>query len=210
MFHRLSCSIALLLGAGCTTVQTLGETIKTKTDQNAQASYAGGKAVFTVTRDGVTVEASFEDTGSDIQADIRIVNSSDQPVDVDPSSFVFEITSPKVKVLAVEKPEKVAERWLTSLRMDRTGIGAHLVVHSTAPDPRELQAREQAQAVLGGALRKGPLAPHTGRSGRVYFERQKKKVESVLRVPIEKDTFEFAVKWVNDRVAAPMMAAQQQ
>jgi hypothetical protein len=208
MFHRLFCSIALL-GAACTTVQTLGETNKTKTDQNAQASDPGGKAVFTVTRDGVTVEASFEDTGSDIQADIRIMNSSDQPVDVDPSSFVFEITSPKPKALAFEKPEKVAERWLTSLRMDRTGVGSHLVIHTAAQDPQELQAREQAQAVLGGALRKGPLAAHTGRSGRVYFERQKKKVESALRVPIEKDTFEFTVRWVNDRVAAPLMAAQR-
>src|SRR6266567_3729368 len=94
MFNRLSCSIALLLGAGCTTAQTLGETIKTKTDQNAQVSYRAGKAVFTVTRDAVTVEASFEDTGSDIQSDIRILNSSSQPIDMDPSSFVFEITSP--------------------------------------------------------------------------------------------------------------------
>ena len=210
MFHRLPCLIALLLGAGCMTVPALGETSKIKTDQNAQPSYTEGKAVFTVTRDGITIEASFEDTGSDIQADIRIVNSSDRPVEVDPSAFVFEITSPKPKALAFEKPEKVAERSLTLLTLDRTGIGGHLVVNTAAQDPKVLQAREQAQAVLGGALRKGPLAPHTGRSGRVYFERQKKKVESVLRVPLEKDTLKLTVRWVNDKVAAPMMVAQQQ
>ena len=161
MFHRLPCLIALLLGAGCMTVPTLGEIIKNKTDQNAQPTYTGGKAVFTVTRDGVTIEASFEDTGSDIQADIRIVNSSDQPVDVDPSAFVFEITSPKLKALAFEKPEAVAERLLTSLSLDRTGIGSHLVVNTATQDPKAVQSREQVRAVLGGALRKGPLAPHT-------------------------------------------------
>jgi hypothetical protein len=205
MFHRLSCSIALVLGAGCTTVQTLGETIRTKTDQNAQASYTGGKAVFAVTRDGVTVEASVEDTGSDIQADIRIVNASSQPVDVDPSSFVFEITSPKPKALAFEKPENVADRWRTSLLLDstRTGIGTHFVLKSAAQDEKELKAREQAEAVLGGAFRKGPLAGHTERSGRVYFKRQKKKVESVLRVPLGREIFEFTLRWVNDRVAVP-------
>ena len=154
-----------------------------------------------------TPNSSFEDTGSDIQADMRIVNSSSQPIDVDPSSFVFAITSPKHKALAFEKPQNVADRWRTSLLLDTTGIGMHVVLNSAAQDPKELKAREQAEAVLRGAFRKGRLAPHTERSGRVYFKRQKTKVESVLRVPLGKDTFEFTLRWDNDRVAAPMMAA---
>ena len=203
MFGRLSCSIALLLGAGCTAVQTLGAATKTKTDLNAPTSQTGGKAIFTLTRDGVTVEVSFEDTGSDIQADIRIVNSSSQPVDVDPSSFVFEITGPKPKALPFEKPENVANRWRTSLLLDRTGIGSHVALNPVAQNPKELEVREKAAAVLEGALRPGPLAPHTGRSGSVYFKHQKKKVESVLRVPLGNDTFEFSLRWVNDSIAAP-------
>ena len=147
----------------------------------------------------VTVEAMVEDTGREIRVDMRIENQSEGSIPIDPAAFVFEVESPKAKQLKFETAEKVAGRALAiASSMDPMGNGA--TFNRTAQSAGNGAAEHEAARILQTALRSGSLPPSQAISGAVYFEREKKKEETLLRVPVGKMIFEFPFTWSGGRV----------
>ena len=148
---------------------------------------------------GVTVETTVEDTGREMRIDLRIQNQSEGSIPIDPAGFAFQVESPKAKQLKFELAENVAGRALAiASSMDPMGNGA--TFNRTAQSAGNGAAEHEAARILQTALRSGSLPPGQAIAGAVYFERQKKKEETLLRVPVGKMVFEFPFTWSGGRV----------
>jgi hypothetical protein len=160
-----------------------------------------GVTFFGLVSRGVSVEASVEDTGHEIRVVVRVENKSETSIQIDPAGFGFEVLSPKFKQLRFEPAEKVASRYLTvATSTDVMGNGA--TFKRTPPSSENEPAQREAARVRQTALRPMSLPPNEAIMGVVYFEREKKKEETLLRVPVGKMIFEFPFAWSSGRAAA--------
>ena len=130
----------------------------------------------TLMRDGVTVSATIIRDDDLLWADVTISNRSRRRLDVYPQTFTLTEISPKQILLAYRPPENVAR----TVTADSKRLGA-IVGRRSTKKPEEILIR---------ALREIALTPGQDVTGSVFFERDEKAKEVVLRVPTSGVTFE--------------------
>ena len=161
-----------------------------------------GLSFFSLVSRGVTVQASVQDTGHEIRVDVRVENRSEASIPIDPAALGFEILSPKFKQLKFEPAEKVASGYLTvATSTDAMSNGA--TFNRTPRSSENELAQREAARVRQTALRPMSLPPNEAVAGVVYFEREKKKEETLLRMPVGKVIFEFPFAWSGGQVSGP-------
>lgn len=141
-----------------------GETIKDR------------QTVRSLTRDGVTVSATIIRDEDLLWADVTISNRSKRRLDVYPQTFTLTEISPKQMLLAYRTPENVAR----TVTADSKRLGAIMARRST----------KKPEEILIRALREIAIMPGQDVAGSVFFERDEKAKELVLRVPTSGVTFE--------------------
>ena len=141
-----------------------GETIKDR------------RTLRTLTRDGVAVSATIIRDEDLLWADVTISNRSKRRLDVYPQYFTLTEVSPKQMALAYRTPEIVAR----TVTADSKRLGALMARRST----------KKPEEILIRALREIALMPGQDVAGSVFFERDEKAKEVVLRIPTSGVTFE--------------------
>jgi len=134
------------------------------------------QTIRSLMRDGVTVSATVTRDADLLWADVTISNRSGRRLDVYPQTFTLTEVLPKQMALAYRTPENVAR----TLTADSKRLGA-LMARSSTKKPEEILIR---------ALREIALMPGQDVAGSVFFERDEKAKEVVLRIPTSGVTFE--------------------
>jgi hypothetical protein len=141
-----------------------GETIKDR------------QTIRSLTRDGVAVSATITRDADLLWADVTISNRSKRRLDVYPQNFTLTEVLPKQMVLAYRTPENVAR----TVTADSKRLGALMARRST----------KKPEEILIRALREIALMPGQDVAGSVFFERDDKAKDVVLRIPTSGVTFE--------------------
>jgi hypothetical protein len=141
-----------------------GETIKDK------------QTIRTLAREGVAVSATVVRDKDLLWADVTISNRSKRPLNVNPQTFILTEVSPKQIALAYRTPENVA----STVTADSKRLGALMARRST----------KKVEDILNRALREITLMPGQDVAGSVFFERDEKAKDVVLRIPTSGVTFE--------------------
>ncbi len=141
-----------------------GETIKDR------------QTIRTLTRDGVAVSATITRDEDLLWADVTISNRSRRRLDVYPQIFTLTEVAPKQIELGYRTPENVA----TKLTADSKRLGALMARRST----------RKPEDILIRALREIALVPGQDVAGSIFFDRDEKAKEVVLRIPTTGVTFE--------------------
>jgi hypothetical protein len=134
------------------------------------------QTVRSLSRDGVAVTATISRDEDLLWADVTISNRSKRPLDVNPQTFTLNEVAPGQSALRVRTPEDVAR----TVTRESKRIGA-------------LMARrrlKRVEDILNRSLRETTLTPGQDVAGSVFFERDDKARELVLRIPTSGVTFE--------------------
>ena len=141
-----------------------GETIKDR------------QTIRTLTRDGVAVSATITRDEDLLWADVTISNRSKRRLDVYPQAFTLTEVAPKQIQLGYRTPEDVARK----MTADSRRLGALMARRST----------RKPEDILIRALREIALVPGQDVAGSIFFDRDEKAKEVVLRIPTSGITFE--------------------
>ena len=144
-----------------------GETIKDR------------RTIRSLTRDGLSVNATISRDADLLWADVTVSNRSKRRVDVIPQTFTLTEVAPKQMALAYRTPENVAR----TITADSRRLGALMARRS----------KRKPEDILVRALREIALMPGQDIAGSVFFERDDKASEAVLRIPTSGVTFEVPV-----------------
>jgi hypothetical protein len=134
------------------------------------------QTVRTLSRDGVAVTATISRDEDLLWAEVTISNRSKRPLDVNPQTFTLNEVAPGQSALRVRTPEDVAR----TITRESKRIGA-------------LMARrrlKRVEDILNRSLRESTLTPGQDVAGSIFFERDDKAREVVLRIPTSGVTFE--------------------
>lgn len=137
------------------------------------------QTIRTLARDGVAVSATITRDQDLLWADVTISNRSRRRLDVYPQTFTLTEVAPKQMALAYRTPENVARK----ITADSKRLGALMARRST----------RKPEDILIRALREITLMPGQDIAGSVFFERDDKAREAVLRIPTSGVTFEVPV-----------------
>jgi len=137
------------------------------------------QTIRSLTRDGVSVSATITRDADLLWADVTISNKSKRRLDVYPQTFTLTEISPKQVALAYRTPETVAR----TITADSKRLGALMARRST----------RKPEDILIRALREIALMPGQDIAGSVFFERDDKARDAVLRIPTSGVTFEMPV-----------------
>jgi hypothetical protein len=153
---------------------------------------------------GIDVAVGLTDLHHDaIRAWVQISNHGTTDVALAPEKATLEILNPGHKVLPAMNPDKLATAIQRIGEDDgkslRSGCEATDPGYGTAPCPKALAsaleiertAEATAADVRSSALRAQVLKPGEQAQGAIFFTYQKKRGESVLRLPVGDQVFEF-------------------
>lgn len=156
---------------------------------------------------GLSVGAAVRDVGKRLLGvDLRIVNIGEAPVQFSPDDVTLEVITPKAKRLSRVDPEKFARKIENEdaqmehgVFFDRNAMGAAASGQPVARKQRTtitLEGRDYplAEYVRKMAFKPDPIEPKRGRIGLVYFEREKKRDEVLVRVTLGDHIFEFPLE----------------
>jgi hypothetical protein len=135
--------------------------------------------IRSLTRDGVGVSVTISRDADLLWADVAISNRSRRRLDVNPQTFTLTEVAPKQMALPYRTPENVAR----TITADSKRLGALMSRRST----------RKPEDILIRALREITLMPGQDIAGSVFFERDDKAREAVLRIPTSGVTFEVPV-----------------
>jgi hypothetical protein len=179
--------------------------------------------VESLTVNGVTVQVTLHDTGWKLRANVAVANDSSEQVSINPSRFTLTESAPSFRMLAYQDSKEMAKSvthgvlWTSTSATSPSSFGyqhsAMNVSYSTpfvstqTPNYLVQAQSEQLSAekhdvdlnavhqIHNTALREGPVAPGNKSSGAVWFERDKKAEQLVLRVPVGLTIFEFPLSF---------------
>jgi hypothetical protein len=177
-----------------------------------------GTATESLTVNGVTVQVSLQDTGWKLRANVAIANDGLDHVSINPARFTLSSISPTAHRLAYEDPRQMAKAlnhqilWTSASAFAPAGAaqfngsGAH-VANVGYKTPVAPPAGTSATALItspsaelhGVVLHEGAILPSNKVEGSVWFERDKKAEQLVLRVPVNGVTFEFPLSFNHDK-----------
>ena len=182
--------------------------------------YSDGSVVESLTVDGVTVQVSLHDTGWKLRADIAVVNDGALQVSVTPSHFTLLAQAPHAHQLAYQDPKLMASSvshgvlWSSNgAKSPSAGNVAVNTAFTSSQTPNYLVPAQSAELnaakhdvdlsavrqIHNTALRQGEVAPGAKSAGAVWFERDKKAEQLVLRVPVGQTIFEFPLSFNQDK-----------
>ncbi len=178
--------------------------------------YTEGLMVESLTANGVTVQVSLQDTGWKILANIAVANDSLMGVNVVPSHISLNDLSQLKKSLAFQDPKKLrgavnhqilwteanaapsASGYLVSANYQldnggRTGTQNYLAEHqATVAQVSEHKAEFNPHSQMSEmALRETVVLPSQQIAGASWFQRDGKREEMILRVPVGGIVYEF-------------------
>jgi hypothetical protein len=178
--------------------------------------------VESLTVNGVTVQVALHDTGWKLRANIAVANEGIEQISVNPSRFTMNEVSPSVKLLAYQDPKEMAKSvthgvlWTSNRATSPASQHAATAMNASYSTPfvstqtpnylvqaqsEQLSAEKHdvdltaVRQIHNTALREGAVAPGTNSSGAVWFERDKKAEQLVLRVPVGQTIFEFPLSF---------------
>lgn len=170
--------------------------------------------VESLTVNGVTVQVSLHDTGWKMRASVAIVNSGSESLAIRPSQFRLEEPAPAFRSLAYQDPAEMAKAanhqvlWTSasakasasafraeSRSTDGGYAGSYQATafHPSSPVyvVRQPDLDNTAKQIRASALHTGNLKPGDKTNGAVWFERDSKARELLLRVPVGGVIYEF-------------------
>jgi len=174
--------------------------------------------VESLTVNGVTVQVTLHDTGWKLRANVAVANDGHEQVFVNPSAFTLQEFSPSIKSLAYQDPKEMAKSvahgvlWTSNSATSPSSSQRAAVIDASYNTPfvstqtpnymvqaqsEQLSAEQHdvdltaVRQIHNTALREGTVAPGAESSGAVWFERDKKAAQLVLRVPVGQTVFEF-------------------
>lgn len=173
----------------------------------------GDKSSELVTQQGVRIEI-IHAPGMDVavslldlqefatRAWVQVLNRGSAPLPLDPAPATLEILKPKAKTLPSISADKVADKIKQTADVnasDRAGAGCAMMTAGCAQNSsgvassKEVQLRADAMinSVKSTALLAQTLQPSQQAQGAIFFSFEKKRQESVLRLPIGNQVFEF-------------------
>jgi hypothetical protein len=158
-----------------------------------------GLMVESLTANGVTVQVSLQDIGSQLKANVAIGNFSTLHVYVDPIGITLEGAGPHGKSLANRDQHAGASAAAVNADLSTAEFAPVFApVYAVQKQPVEDLTRPQAKQnsnvsnQLGpDALKKGSLRPDGRTWGAVWFLRDANPSSYVMRVPIDDQIFEF-------------------
>jgi hypothetical protein len=176
--------------------------------------------VESLTVNGVTVQVTLHDTGWKLRANVAVANDSHEQVYVNPSTCTLNEFAPSIKLLAYQDPKEMARSvshgvlWTSTSATSPSQSPATMNASYKTPfvstqTPNYLVQAQSEQLsvekhdvdlntvhqIHNTALREGPLGPVGESSGAVWFERDKKAAQLVLRVPVGQTIFEFPLSF---------------
>jgi hypothetical protein len=163
---------------------------------------------------------TLHDTGWKLRANVAVANDGSDQVMITPASFQLSESSPAVRTLPYQDPKEMAKSvshgvlWTSVSATSPAGQhGDAAATMNTAyktpfaatqtPNYLVQTQTEQLSAakhdvdlnavhqIHNTALRQGPVNPGTKSSGAVWFERDKKAEQVVLRIPVGQTIYEF-------------------
>jgi hypothetical protein len=183
-----------------------------------------GLLVESLTVNGVTVQVSLQDTGWKLRADVAVANDGANHVSVTPSHFTLDEIRPTAKSLAYQDPKHLAKAvnhqilWTAASAAPAAGpqisnAAYHMPVYSSALSPNYLAQHEAAVQLVSEhkaefnpssqinvvALSDASLQPSQEAAGAVWFERDAKPKELLLRVPVGDVVFEFPLSFDHNK-----------
>ena len=186
--------------------------------------YANGQLVESLTVNGVTVQVSLQDTGWKLRADIAVANAGLAQVSLTPSHFTLDELFPNAKSLAYQDPKHLAKAvnhqilWTAASAAPEAGphvtnASYHASAYSSALSQNYLAQHEAtvqmvsehkaefnpASQINGVALSNTSIAPSHDASGAVWFERDAKPKQLVLRVPVGDVVYEFPLSFEKNK-----------
>jgi hypothetical protein len=192
--------------------------------KGSEQFYGNGQLVESLTVDGVTVQVSLQDTGWKLRADVAVANDGSSHVSITPSHFTLDEIAPNAKSLAYQDPKHLAKAvnhqilWTTASAAPAAGpqvsnAAYHMPVYSSALSPNYLAQHEAAVQLVSEhkaefnpssqinvvALADASLQPSQKASGAVWFERDSKPQQMVLRVPVGDVVFEFPLSFDHNK-----------
>lgn len=185
--------------------------------------YANGQLVESLTVNGVTVQVALEDTGWKLRADVAIANEGSAQVSLNPSRFTLDELFPNAKSLAYQDPKHLAKAvnhqilWGTASAAPEAGPrvsnAAYHAPYSSALSQNYLAQHEAtvqlvserkadfnpASQIYVVALSNASVQPGHETAGAVWFERDAKPKQLLLRVPVGDVVYEFPLSFEKNK-----------
>jgi hypothetical protein len=182
--------------------------------------YSDDSLVESLTVNGVTVQVTLHDTGWKLRANVAVANDGSEQVMITPASFQLSESSPAVRTLPYQDPKEMAKSvshgvlWTSVSATSPAGEHgdaaatmntAYKTPFASTQTPNYLVQTQTEQLsaakhdvdlnavhqIHNTALRQGPVNPGTKSSGAVWFERDKKAEQVILRIPVGQTIYEF-------------------
>jgi hypothetical protein len=178
--------------------------------------------VESLTANGVTVQVTLHDTGWKLRANVAVANEGHAEVFINPAKFMMTELSPAARPLMYQDPKEMAKSvshgvlWTTnratspasSQSASAMNVSYHTPFVSTQTPNYLVQAQSDqlsaerhdvdlnaVRQIQNTALREGSIASGANSSGAVWFERDKKAQQLILRIPVGQTIFEFPLSF---------------
>lgn len=181
---------------------------------------ANGQLVESLTVNGVTVQVALQDTGWKLRADVAVANDGPSQVSFAPSRFTLDELFPNAKSLAYQDPKLLAKAvnhqilWTAASAAPEAGphvanASYHAAAYSSALSQNYLAQHEATVQMVSEhkaefnpasqinmvALSPASLANGQKAAGAVWFERDAKPRQLMLRVPVGDVIYEFPLSF---------------
>lgn len=165
--------------------------------------FSSGLLVESLTAEGITVQASLQDTGRKVRASVAIANQSATPAYFDPASFTLDELMPRLRSLAYQNPRALFKRRTEQASVTNLNVVAPGTTAADRPEYRNAALVQSTPDYLiseaaqphSSALTATTVAPNEKVAGAVWFERDKNLQELTLRVFVGDQIFEFPLSF---------------
>jgi hypothetical protein len=176
-------------------------------------------AVESLTVNGVTVQVSLHDTGWKLRANILVSNANAGHIYINPARFTLEERTPFAKSLAYQDPRKLVNAathqilWTSASASAPSGQWSQ---SSASNSPSVVSASYKVPATSSASsvsashskdtgeakevvLHEGKILQNEKSEGAVWFERDKKAEQLLLRVPVDSVIYEFPLSFNHNK-----------
>jgi len=185
---------------------------------------ANGQLVESLTVNGVTVQVSLQDSGWKLRADVAVANDGPAQVSFAPSRFTLDELFPSAKSLAYQDPKQLAKAvnhqilWTAASAAPEadphvTSAAYHAAAYSSALSQNYLAQHEATVQLVSEhkaefnpasqinvvALSSASLKTGQKAAGAVWFERDAKPKQLLLRVPVGDVLYEFPLSFEKNK-----------
>jgi hypothetical protein len=173
-------------------------------DKNSELVTQQGVRIEIIHAPGLDVAVSLLDLQEfATRAWVQVLNRGSAGLPIDPAQATLQIVKPKAKTLPAVSADKVAEKIKQAADVQaegRAGAGCALMSAGCAQNSsgvassKEVQQRADAMinSVKSTALLAQMVPPSGQAQGAVFFPFERKRQESLLRIPIGNQIFEFS------------------